>query len=173
MFNIQDLIDEAKCDAEVRKLRWPNGVRCPECGSNQVSKRGFHDHQPHRQGYRCQSCTKVPDGPEPVQSADCSGIGAEPGGCATDDHAVAQWGGGEKKPILLEGQVECDEVYLIAGHKDHPEAVISQGRRGRKRRLKGKRGRGTLAEEKPPIFGMLQRGGKWSFRCWTRSVSND
>ena len=58
MFNIQDLIDEAKCYAEVRKLRWPDGVRCPECGADQVSKRGFHDHQPHRQRYRCQACSK-------------------------------------------------------------------------------------------------------------------
>jgi transposase-like protein len=58
MFNIQDLIDETKCYAEVRKLRWPQGVRCPECGSDQISKRGFHDHHPHRQRYRCQACTK-------------------------------------------------------------------------------------------------------------------
>jgi transposase-like protein len=58
MFNIQDLIDEAKCYAEVRKLRWPHGVRCPECGSDQINKRGFHDHQPHRQRYRCQACAK-------------------------------------------------------------------------------------------------------------------
>ena len=25
--------------------------------------------------------------------------------------------------------------------------------------MKGERGRGTLAKEKPPIFGMIQRGG--------------
>lgn len=31
---------------------------------------------------------------------------------------------------------------------------------GRRRRLKGKRGRGTLAAEKPPILGMIQRGGQ-------------
>ena len=31
---------------------------------------------------------------------------------------------------------------------------------GRRRRLKGAPGRGTLAKEKPPIFGMLQRGGE-------------
>src|SRR4051794_173807 len=31
---------------------------------------------------------------------------------------------------------------------------------GRRRRLKGERGQGTLAKEKPPIFGMLQRGGE-------------
>lgn len=58
MFNIPELIDEAKCYAEVRKLRWPDGVRCPECGSDQVSKRGRHDRQPHRQRYRCQACPK-------------------------------------------------------------------------------------------------------------------
>jgi transposase-like protein len=58
MLKIQELIDEAKCYAEVRKLRWPEGVRCPQCGSSQVSKRGFHDHQPQRQRYRCQACTQ-------------------------------------------------------------------------------------------------------------------
>ena len=30
----------------------------------------------------------------------------------------------------------------------------------RRNRLKGARGRGTLAKEKPPIFGMIQRGGE-------------
>lgn len=61
---------------------------------------------------------------------------------------------------MLEGDIECDEVYLVAGHKGYPEAVAWQGRTGRRRRLKGKRGRGTLVAEKPPIFGMLQRGGQ-------------
>jgi transposase-like protein len=60
----------------------------------------------------------------------------------------------------LAGEVEGDEVYLVAGHKGYPEAVAAQGRKGRRRRLKGKRGRGTLAQEKPPIFGMIQRGGQ-------------
>src|ERR1700733_1898572 len=35
-----------------------------------------------------------------------------------------------------------------------------KGRPPRRRRLKGERGRGTLAKEKPPIFGMIQRGGE-------------
>ena len=48
----------------------------------------------------------------------------------------------------------------MAGHKGYPEAVAQQGRLGRRRRLKGKRGRGTLTAEKPPIFGILQRGGQ-------------
>jgi hypothetical protein len=30
-------------------------------------------------------------------------------------------------PFLLEGEVECDEVYVVAGHKGHPEAVKKKG----------------------------------------------
>jgi transposase len=56
--------------------------------------------------------------------------------------------------------VECDEVYIVAGHKGNPVAVAAQGREGRRNRLKGERGRGTLAKEKPPVFGMMQRCGQ-------------
>lgn len=55
--------------------------------------------------------------------------------------------------------VEFDEVYVVAGHKGNPAAVASKGRIGRRRRLKGAPGRGTLEKEKPPILGMVQRGG--------------
>ena len=55
---------------------------------------------------------------------------------------------------------------MIAGHKGHPEIVAELGRQGRRRRLKGKRGRGTLADEKPPIFGMLQRDGEVVITLW-------
>lgn len=41
----------------------------------------------------------------------------------------------------------------------HPEAA-KKGRQGRRRRLQGARGRGTLEKEKPPIFGRLQLGGE-------------
>lgn len=61
--------------------------------------------------------------------------------------------------MTLRGEVECDEVYLVAGHKGQPEIVRQLGRPGRRRRLKGKRGRGTLETEKPPVFGMIQRNG--------------
>ena len=33
-------------------------------------------------------------------------------------------------------------------------------RSGRRNRLKGSRGRGTLEKEKPPILGMIQRNGE-------------
>ena len=59
----------------------------------------------------------------------------------------------------MSGEVEADEVYVVAGHKGQPEIVRKLGRKGRRRRLKGQRGRGTLAAEKPPVLGLLQRNG--------------
>lgn len=62
----------------------------------------------------------------------------------------------------MRGKVECDEVYITAGHKGHPEAVSRKGRAGRRRKLKGLRGRGTLESERPPVFGMFERSGEVS-----------
>jgi transposase-like protein len=62
--------------------------------------------------------------------------------------------------VTLSNEVECDEAYVIAGHKGHPEVMKNKGRKGRRRRLQGQSGRGTLEKEKPPVFGMIQRGGE-------------
>jgi transposase len=62
--------------------------------------------------------------------------------------------------VKLSNEVECDEAYVIAGHKGQPEVVKNTKRKGRRRRLKGKGGRGTLEKERPPVFGMIQRGGQ-------------
>ena len=62
--------------------------------------------------------------------------------------------------MTLSNEVECDEAYVIAGHKGLPEVVKTKGRKGRRRRLKGKGGRGTLEKERPPIFGMIERSGQ-------------
>ena len=62
--------------------------------------------------------------------------------------------------MTLSNEVECDEASVVAGHKGQPEVVKSTGRRGRRRRRKGTSGRGTLEKEKPPVFGMIERGGQ-------------
>ena len=56
MLNIQELVDDGRCYAEVRKLRWPEGVRCPKCGAADITKRGKHNRQKQRQRYRCHHC---------------------------------------------------------------------------------------------------------------------
>ena len=58
MLNIQDLIDDAKCFATVRQLRWADGVICPHCDGQAITKRGFHNRQAHRQRYWCQGCQR-------------------------------------------------------------------------------------------------------------------
>lgn len=63
-----------------------------------------------------------------------------------------------RRKARLSGLVECDEVYIVAGHKGRPDRIV--GRAPRRRRLKGAPGRGTLAKDKPPIFGMIERGGE-------------
>lgn len=184
MLSIERLIDEAKCYELVRELRWPTGVKCPHCGSTQINKRGFRQQQPHRQRYLCKHCyypfddlsqTVFAGHHRPLRTwvlcLYLMGLNLSNQQIAQelelnkDDVQVmtSQLRGRvvEKKPtVILAGTVECDEVYVIAGHKGHPEAVRAQGRPGRRRRLKGCRGRGTLSQEKPPIFGMIQRGGQ-------------
>ena len=58
MIRIHALLDDEKCFQSVRDLRWPNGLRCPACDSEKVTKRGFHSTQKARQRYECQSCLK-------------------------------------------------------------------------------------------------------------------
>ena len=74
--------------------------------------------------------------------------------------AAAWWDCKKKPTVTLSNEVECDEAYVVAGHKGQPEVVKSKGRKGRRRRRKGKAGRGTMEKERPPVFGMMQRGGQ-------------
>ena len=56
MWNILQLVDDEKCFESVRRVRWPDGVRCPHCQSSQVTKQGFDDTQTCRQRYLCGGC---------------------------------------------------------------------------------------------------------------------
>ena len=51
--NLSSLIDDGKCFDLIRQHRWPDGVRCPTCGSTAVARHGRDDTQPNRQRYRC------------------------------------------------------------------------------------------------------------------------
>ena len=51
------------------------------------------------------------------------------------------------------------EASVSAGQKGQPEGGRKKGRKGWRRRRKGKGGRGTGEKERPPVLGLIQRGG--------------
>jgi transposase-like protein len=138
MIHLQNLLDDAECYAQVRQLRWPEGVCCPHCGSASVTKQGRDTTQPARQKYRCAVCSRYFDDltgtvlaghhqPLPVWMLCLYLMGlnlsnrqiAQELGLNLDDvqRMAAQ------PEVRLSGEVECDEVYRVAGHKGHPKAV--------------------------------------------------
>jgi transposase-like protein len=119
LVNLPALIDDAKCFALVRQHRWPEGVRCPFCASPVVIRDGCDETQPCRQRYRGKECAGRFDdltgtvlaghhqplrvwvlclyimGPEPLQLADRSGVGAQRARCADHDGSAAPRSGGQ------------------------------------------------------------------------------
>jgi transposase-like protein len=151
LVNLSSLIDEAKCFALVRQHRWPEGVRCPACGSGIVVRDGFDDAQRSRQRYRCRACagrfddltgTVLAGHHQPLRvwvlclyfmGLDLSNrqIARELGLGASDVQAMTeQLRRGlvaEAPAARLAGEVEIDEVYVVAGHKGQPAAVAKRG----------------------------------------------
>ena len=140
LIHIQNLVDDARCYEVVRQLRWPEGVRCPACGSAHVTKRGFHTQQKERQRYECQACQRQFDDltetifeghHQPLKvwvlclylmglNLSNEQIAAELDLASGDaQQMTTQLREGvvvKKKPVELSGEVEGDEVYVVAGH---------------------------------------------------------
>src|SRR5262245_35441172 len=147
MLKIQAIIDDAKCYQVVRDLRWPDGVRCPQCDSERVTRQGYDETQPHRRRYECSACHRRFDDLTDTVFAGhhqplrvwvlclyLMGLNlsneqiAQELDLNPDDaqRMTAQLREGvvQRRPeVALSGEVECDEVYVVAGHKGHPEAV--------------------------------------------------
>src|SRR3954468_6142989 len=101
----------------------------------------------------------LPYGPEPLQPADRPGAGAEPVRRSGHDGAPAPRLGGPD-PGSEAGRRGGDRRGLRRGRPQGPACGRGQkGRLGRRRRLAGAPGRGTLEKDKPPILGLIQRGG--------------
>ncbi len=151
ILNIRAIIDDAKCFQTVRELRWPDGVRCAHCESDSVVKHGRDETQPERQRYHCLSCERyfddltviIVDGPRQPLSAwvlclyvmgrnlsirqVARELDLNTGDVQQMTRQLRQGVVARKPPVKLDGEVECDEVYVVAGHKGHPEAVKKKG----------------------------------------------
>ena len=151
LVNIQGLIDDARCFETVRHLRWPEGVRCPQCGSDKVARHGRDERQRDRQRYRCPACqvrfddltdTIFAGHHQPLRlwilclyfmglNLSNRQIAQELGLDRSDVQIMTeQLRSGlvaKAPPVRLEGEVEIDEVYVVAGHKGQPAAVAKGG----------------------------------------------
>jgi transposase-like protein len=148
---IQGLIDDVKCFATVRAWRWPPGVTGPHCGAAPITKQGHDTIPPARQRDQCQSCQEPFDdltgtifaGHHPplrvwLRCLDFMGLNLSNEQSAQEldldpDEAPKmasplREGRVQRKPAeTLSGEVECDEVSVVAGQKGHPEAVKKTG----------------------------------------------
>src|SRR4051794_19623520 len=147
LVNLSGLLDDARCFAFVRQHRWPEGVRCPGCGSDAVIRDGCDDTQPHRQRYRCKACAGRFDDltgtaraghmqPRRVGVFCLSFMGltpptrqiaAERGLCGSGVQVRTEhWRSGwvaKTRAVMLESEGETDEVSVGPGHRGQPAAV--------------------------------------------------
>ena len=154
ILNILNLIDDVKCFETVRQMRWPDGVTCPQCASPRVTKQGHDEAQPARQKYECTACHRRFDdltgtifaghhrplrtwmlclyfmglnlsNEQIAQELDVNSDDVQKMTSQLREGIV-----GGTPEVTLSGEVECDEVYVTAGHKGHPEAVKKKDARG-------------------------------------------
>jgi len=154
LVNIQGLIDDARCFETVRHIRWPDGVHCPQCGSDRVTRHGHDEWQRNRQRYRCLACqarfddltdTIFAGHHQPLRiwiqclyfmglQLSNQRIAQELDLNVGDVQAMTEQlraGIMAARPAeVVEDVVECDEVYVTAGHKGQPAAVAKKVVRG-------------------------------------------
>jgi transposase-like protein len=151
LVNILGITDDAKCYEMVRHLRWPDGVRCPHCDSDTVVKQGRDETEPQRQRYECRSCGRRFDdltdtifaghhrplrvwvlvlylmGLNLSNEQIAKELDLDPDDAQRMTTALREGVVIRRPEVTLSGEVECDEVYVVAGHKGHPEAVRKKG----------------------------------------------
>ncbi len=112
---------------------------------------GHDQTQPDRQRYRCKRCgsyfddlsgTIVEGHPQPLRAwivclylmglklsnlQIAAELGIHKDDAQSMTKALRAGVNAKKPPFQLSGEVECDEVYLVTGHKGFPEAVDRKG----------------------------------------------
>jgi transposase-like protein len=153
LVNLSSLIDDAKCYELVRQHRWPDGIHCPRCGDTKVARDGRDDTQPHRQRYRCVGCgarfddltgTALAGHHQPLRvwvlclylmglNLSNRQIAQELDLSVSDvqsmTEALRHGLTAKLPPVVVQGEVEIDEAYVVAGHKGNPAAVAKRGAR--------------------------------------------
>ena len=151
MMKIQDIADDSHCYKTIRDLRWPRGEQCVQCKSMGINKNGHKANESNCQKYVCRECGRSFDDltgtifsghHQPVKTwilclyfmglnLSNRQIAQELDICESDAYKMTtalREGIVEKSPeITLSGEVEMDEVYIVAGHKGQPNEVEKRG----------------------------------------------
>src|SRR3954471_19744488 len=151
--NLSGLLDEAKCFELVRQHRWADGVRCPDCDSAVVIRNGHDEGQRHRQRYLCKAChgrfddltgTLLAGHHQPLRvwvlCLYLMGLNLSNRQIAREldlsqpdvqlmTEQLRRGLTAKLPPVVLRGEVEIDEVHVVAGHKGNPAAVAKGGAR--------------------------------------------
>lgn len=147
LINIKILVEDRICYEKLRELRWQEGVKCPHCKGADHKRHGHHNNCEHRYRYQCKGCHKYFDDltntifeghHQPLKvwilclylmSLNLSNLqiahelDINESDCQKMTTLLRE-GVYEKRPRdVLEGEVELDEMYVIAGHKGNELAV--------------------------------------------------
>jgi transposase-like protein len=172
MFPISRFVSESAAADLLQQVRWRDGVECPRCRSDLTVRNGSYREY---QRYLCKNCGRTFNDKTGTIFAHSKltlkewyftiyvfvrfntsirQIEAELDlSYKTIHKRVERFARALDAPRLdLVGPVEIDEVYVNAGKKGR-----DRDREPRSRGL-SKRGRGTYAEDKPPVFILTDRG---------------
>lgn len=177
-FPIQDLMNEDACYQFLLDLFHPAGLRCPRCHAAE----GFYTHRYFREpvlDYRCPQCGRVFNAwtgtilqgthwrPSQIvlilrgfaQGTPTAQLARELA-CSRRHlldlrHRMQDlaWAGLDRTP-LTDSSVEADEAYQNAGEKGVPHEDPENPPRRRANKV---RGHGTMANDRPPIIGVVGR----------------
>ena len=147
MIKFSDLLDTRKCYEMIKLHRWPEGVICPHCDSSAISLRSEHHRHAGKNRYQCKNCHRRFDDlslsvfsghHQPLKvwvhclylmSLNISNLqiakelGLHQGDVQKMTEQLRQTVHNKKPKNQLKEEVECDEVYVVAGHKGQPSQV--------------------------------------------------
>jgi transposase-like protein len=174
MFPVEVFCSEASAASLLGQVRWREGLQCPRCQSESVIKYGSYREY---QRYRCKNCGRTfNDKTDTIFAHAKIGLDkllfafysllrfntsirqldTEIDVSYRSLHRRVERSGEllDAPAISLVGPVEIDEFYVSAGKKgrERDQASRSCGL--------SKRGRGTYAEDKPPVFTLVDRGSE-------------
>jgi len=172
-----NVISNKKLVKQIRKILHPDGIACLQCGSRQLKRISSKYKYPRE--YHCTKCDKyrTENTGTLLENSKLSidtvfvllvliSFGLPVlciGFCLNISYKTAyKWYWRvlknlqkvDDKPVLS-GIVESDEVYITSGEKSTKQTE----RLARNRGLKS-RGRGTMAKDRPPILGLVDRVSK-------------